>query len=466
MDKHAKEAAERRMLNALLSILCALVLLFGGLMTGYVSSFGKHYENATEFRDFAYSVFAADGDGRIEFSVENKKMTASKTVDSFADGEYKSDEYALIVDTRPMRTTYDDFSAFCTDKTDKNVKIDYADWRKLDEEQKKNYTFGMEYSGVAIDVAARKDEYTEFLVSDETDDAAKEQLQKLNVRVESGEIDEARYCEELYELYVKNYYPSLSAYEKFGNAPTLRTYYENIVDKEKPKSYLIVFENQLAAAFVNSNGVAVQIDGTYSEANGIAVDNAAPSAQARASVDRLMRAVFDSSTAMNAYVYVINLFTSLPWILIAFVMCAAAVAVTFWLTRAERSVAFHGKKSIGIGGACKIVGMFMFWSGALTFAAAAVMSQFISRSAVYSYSILCLSMIVAARSVAFCIAEGVRAHIKKKRGDDGGEFGAELDGKPDIAENSDGISASETDAFVAGTPIENIAEQKDLTSDE
>ena len=76
-DRYAKQAAERRMLNALACVLIALVLLFGGLLTGYVSSFGKHYAAATEFREFAYSVFASDGNG-VEFSIGGNKMSANK----------------------------------------------------------------------------------------------------------------------------------------------------------------------------------------------------------------------------------------------------------------------------------------------------------------------------------------------------------------------------------------------------
>lgn len=412
MDKYAKEAAERRMLNALLGILLALVLLFAGLMIGYVSSFGRHYDNASEFRKFAYSVFSVTGDNGVEFSVKKENMTASAVVDTFKSDEGAHGKYALIIDTRPAATTYDDFSAFCTDKS--GQKIDYSAWLELDEEQRKSYKFDIEYSGTALDVAAHKDEYTAFFDSDRASDAAKADLSALDERLASDKLTEAEYNNALYELYVKNYYPSLSSREKFGNAPTLRTYYRETINKQKPEEYLIVFEDRLSATFVTDKGVPVQIDGTFADANGIAVNKNMPEWQAKSNVDKLMHAVFDSATGMSVSVYFINIFTSLPWTLIAFVLCAAACAVTVKFTRTEKSIAYGGTRSIGIGGACKIVGMFMLGAGVITFVAAAVMSQFISRSAAFSYSLLCLTVVMAARTVAFCIAECVRAHRKKK----------------------------------------------------
>lgn len=433
-DRYAKEAAERRMLNALACVLIALVLLFGGLLTGYVSSFGKHYAAATDFREFAYSVFASDGNG-VEFSIGGNKMSANKQVEKLTDG----DGYALIIDTRPVRTTYDDFIAFCTDKS--GARIDYAAWLALDEEQRKNYAFGIEYSGKAIDVAARAESYEQYFDTESASEQAKAEFAQLKEQVNSNKITQVEYNNLLYELYVKRYYPSMSNFERYGNAPTVRTYYQKKTDEKKPKSFLIVFENQLAASFVTSDGVSVQIDGTFAEANGIAVNGEMPTAQARNNVDRLMRAVFDSATSLNAYVYVINIFTSLPWTLIAFAVCSVMLSVTVWLARTEKSVALHGTKSIGFGGACKIVGMFMLGAGVISFVAAAVMSQFISRGAAFSYSLLCLSAALGARTLAFCIAEGVRARRKKN--------GAAADAPTDErAETTDDkIAAQSADLF-------------------
>lgn len=362
-------------------------------------------------------------------------MSANKQVEKLTDG----DGYALIIDTRPVRTTYDDFIAFCTDKS--GARIDYAAWLALDEEQRKNYAFGIEYSGKAIDVAARAESYEQYFDTESASEQAKAEFAQLKEQVNSDKISQAEYNNLLYELYVKRYYPSMSNFERYGNAPTVRTYYQKKTDEKKPKSFLIIFENQLAASFVTSDGVSVQIDGTFAEANGIAVNGEMPTAQARNNVDRLMRAVFDSATSLNVYVYVINIFTSLPWTLIAFAVCSVMLSVTVWLARTEKSVALHGTKSIGFGGACKIVGMFMQGAGVITFVAAAVMSQFISRGAAFSYSLLCLSAALGARTLAFCIAEGVRARRKKN--------GAAADAPTDErAETTDDkIAAQSADLF-------------------
>ena len=227
-DRYAKEAAERRMLNALACVLIALVLLFGGLLTGYVSSFGKHYAAATDFREFAYSVFASDGNG-VEFSIGGNKMSANKQVEKLTDG----DGYALIIDTRPVRTTYDDFIAFCTDKS--GARIDYAAWLALDEEQRKNYAFGIEYSGKAIDVAARAESYEQYFDTESASEQAKAEFAQLKEQVNSNKITQVEYNNLLYELYVKRYYPSMSNFERYGNAPTVRTYYQKKTDEKKPK---------------------------------------------------------------------------------------------------------------------------------------------------------------------------------------------------------------------------------------
>ena len=76
-QKLTRQAARRRYLNVVLGILLTFILLFAGLFMGYTCSFGKHYGNSSQFREFVYSVFASgDKHKDIHISVKDGKLNA------------------------------------------------------------------------------------------------------------------------------------------------------------------------------------------------------------------------------------------------------------------------------------------------------------------------------------------------------------------------------------------------------
>ncbi|MDE6399017.1 MAG: hypothetical protein K2L51_06825, partial [Clostridiales bacterium] len=236
-DRYAREAAERRFLNLLLGFVLSIVLIFGGLAIGYRLSFGTHYAKASEFKEFAYAMFN-DAETFVSISADNGTLTAmppaAQTVNSLTDGEYSLNGYMLIIDTRRKDQTYAEFDAYYA-TNDGMRKIAYSEWLALSDDDRAEYpVFGIEYKPTAVDIQSRRGEYQAYFDGLETEDAqAYEKYAQLSAKLENDEIDIADYDCALYELYAATYYPSFAEYERYGNAPTLKTYYLNTVKTEK-----------------------------------------------------------------------------------------------------------------------------------------------------------------------------------------------------------------------------------------
>lgn len=139
-DRYGKEAASRSFFNVVLSLFLTIILLSGGLAAGFSASFGKHYKEADDFREFVYGIFAVDGDSRINLKIQNGKLSADipegVRINSFLnENDNAFGGYKLIVDTTPADTSFDDFTLICKDAN--GVEISYEDYRKLPETGKK-----------------------------------------------------------------------------------------------------------------------------------------------------------------------------------------------------------------------------------------------------------------------------------------------------------------------------------------
>ncbi len=440
-NKYAKEADNRRALNLLLSAVLSIVLIFCGLLLGYTASFDAHYGGAAEFRQFVYSAFAEEG-SRIPVKIKNGVFEADLPsgldhIDSYVTGDYVYKDHKLIVDPRDVSMTFDDFSAYCVKNDGKNEKISYDEWRGLDKSERGNYSFGIDYSGVTLDTLVKLNDYEDWLdiVSRvPTDDEPNEHYDKTIAqayataleKLASGGIDERHYANVVYAQYVQTYYPDMSRIESFGAAPTIKTYYMRTVNNDKTRKYFILLEDMCAVSFVGANGVKLYFDGGYSDVD-VEITSDMSRANAEKQVDKLIDGVFSGETSTNAAVYLMNVVMLFPWLLIAFIFCAFLIMLLCKLLKLD----YRPK----MGGACKIVGSFLFISGVVAFLLAIILSYVCVRAEAYMYTAIGFGAAVLARSIVFVIIEFIKTRRNGTNGDTDGGDQASAD--PDVFELAD-----------------------------
>lgn len=409
-NRYAREAAERRFLNLLLALVLSIVLIFGGLATGYRLSFGAHYKKASEFKEFAYAAFAGDAQSSVPLSVDDGILSTpqpAQTVNSFANGEYSLNGYMLIIDARPRSQTYAEFEAYCREK-DGERKIAYSEWLELSETDREQYpTFGIEYKPTSVDISSRRGEYESYFESIKTaDEKTYEKYAELSEKTQTGELGKTDYECALYELYIAAYYPSLAEYESYGNAPTLKTYYLNTVKTAECAKYLIMFRDEMYASFFTDGGISVRLDGKYGIAYSCSITPDTSRARARDLFDGLISSVFERGLSLDTTIYMINVLMALPWILIAFVACALLLSVALRFAKHDCS---------GFIDSCKTVGAFLFVSGVTAFVFGWVISYFAAREMSFQLTILVYAIVFAVRTVVYAITEIVRCRKNNAR---------------------------------------------------
>ncbi len=225
----AEESRRRGLWQGILSFLLGLALFFCGLTAGSAASFSPLYKKAGSFREFLYK--AADNavttevkDGKARASIRGENDAAIDTFANDADAAvYSLNGYNLIIDTRDEATTYNDFTLTYVLN---GKEYSAEEWRSLSEKEKKIYSVKVNYSSSALVLTKEKAEgYAAWILGAECDDkAAKEKCRAL--LNDAGELPEKNY-NAAYELYVSAYYSDLSKIERYGKAPTMRSYYMN-----------------------------------------------------------------------------------------------------------------------------------------------------------------------------------------------------------------------------------------------
>lgn len=370
-DKYIEEAPGRNFGNAVLAIVFAYIILCTGFFTGYVASFKTHYDNSEEFRSF---LSASLGDA--ELKMEDGKLSSPKYVNDFLDLESgeKLQGYGLIIDTRPAAETFDDFSVLCYDA--KENEITYEEYLALPESQKSGYTPRLLYSGKTLDVTVRQDEYKNYLNGSE---AGRSALSELDSKKNSGQITETEYANGVYTEYIKAYFPSIAGAERYGQAPTLRTYYLGMVVSGFSDSFIMILDDLCVGAFKTDSGIEVEFEGYFSGIPDGAVDN----------LDKFINDAFAASSGYNFLLYFLNMLKFVPVALVAFLIIAL---LTFIICRYKVPAL-----KTGYIGSLKIVCSYLFMSSVITFIASVALSFFNNKLTVYLTTMILFVLIVVFR---------------------------------------------------------------------
>lgn len=372
-------------MNCVLGFVLTLVFIFCGVLAANTVSFYTHYGNATEYKSFLQN--AADN---LQLSVEDGNVYTEQVVNtslSESDAKvYGSNGYTLIVDTRSS-FALDDFEAYCILKNGEQ-EITYNEYLALPNEQKSDYDFKLRYTPNELTLT---DElvsgYENYLSAHEDESVKKQYAELVSVKNDLSADD---YALKVYTLYIQTYYPDISAYERAGDVPLLRSYYyRNYLNSNDIRKSTFVFADVLFGFFDTDGGLSVTFYGSYTSAESgvLSADK----------VDGFIKDVFRSSVSTSANIYLMNTCKYIP--LIAFIpfVLALLMKLFFVIKKNEQ----QKKLSLCI----KIECSYLAVSSLLTALAVFVCGFFVSSNTLNVLPLIIYGGVLAVRTIVFLVTE-------------------------------------------------------------
>ena len=397
-QKLTRQAARRRYLNVVLGILLTFILLFAGLFMGYTCSFGKHYGNSSQFREFVYSVFASgDKHKDIHISVKDGKLNAdipsADYITPYAEHGYNKNGYVLVVDTRPVNT-FDDFYV-TAEHPDGNI-ISYERYEEMSADAKKSYSLKINYSGNTVNVNENREAYTEFLSSEKCPADAKTAYEELNRDYDSGKLTDSEYADGIYIQYVKGRYPELPA-DRFGDAPTVRAGEVENAMKDGKKA-LLLFDNICIVTFCTDDGIWVDFDGYFrSVADRVFTSDGGDN---RAGADDFISEAFATGGGADFVIYFLNILRMIPLFIMVYAILSLASFAVLKLCKSEYGTIV---KSL------KIVGSFLLFTALLSFFMSITVSFFTARDLAFTITIITFNVIWGIRTLIMIVYEIIKS---------------------------------------------------------
>ncbi len=387
----AKKNENKTPLNAIVSIVCALLLIAFAVALGRNLSFRAFYGGADDFRDFALSALSAD----INIRVENGRLKSDALVNSFENAEdekYRKNGYDIIVDSRETERLYDDFTMICRSPREGLGEIAYEKYLTLPSEQKKEYTsFRIKYSGRPLDISLGQEEYKSYLekVADEGNDLYNKDIAKTYSELNASD---AGYEADIYELYILAYYPTAENAEKTSPAPTIHGYYTDIMSHDQNGNYIVLLSEICYVSFT-SRGVNDIFLGNYSLTPNI------NSFENEADTDEFIKGIFASTEVLNYYISFLKTFDFTP----LFALLIALGALSLILLKLHKRA--HPKSKRTFGGCMQIIASFGIISGAVAALSAFIMSFLVSQITIFSFTMTLFILTLTVRSALFIYAD-------------------------------------------------------------
>ena len=276
----------------------------------------------------------------VTVEVKNGKATASVNgknnvpIDTFTNESdaavYAMDGYNLIIDTRDEATTYNNFTLTYV-QNGKEYSVD--EWRKLDEAEKGNYSIKVTYSSDALELTEETmTACVEWILGDDcSDEEAKERCRAL--LDDTGKLPQENY-NKAFEVYVSAYYSDLSRIERYGKAPTMRSYYLNtyLATDEKGNlqydNFVVILQNIYFCYFTTDSGVAVSTTGYFKDVADITADSPE-------TIDALFASMHTASSDIISVNYFIYLMRVAMYALIVWLIIALLVSLCGWIGQCE-----------------------------------------------------------------------------------------------------------------------------------
>ena len=386
-DKISKQAVKRGYTNFMLGLFLALIFLFCGVLAADLLPFHTHYKNSSEFSSFARNAIAGGG---LNLELNDGKISANRIVDTFQSGEdaavYRLNGYELVVDVRPS-DAYDDFEPYFISNDGKEQEITWDEYGALSDAAKRNFDFKIRYTS------------KELILTDELTAEHEAYLKSINseafskLQEKQGELTRGEYKKQAYRLYVKAYYPDISAYESTGDAPLLRNYYYHNYVNGKAEKYLFIFDDTCVGSFKTDAGLKVSFYGFYKNfPDGKTFETASDA-------DAFIVNAFKATSSFSVYVYFMNTVKLLPFIVL---MPVALALLTFCVLRIMKS-----NFGVNFGGSLKIVGSYMFVGSLISAFITFICGYFAPRNSLMIAALLTFFLILFVRTAVFLITERI-----------------------------------------------------------
>lgn len=388
-DKISKQAVKRGYTNLLLGAVFTLVFLFCGLIAADLLPFPSHYKNASDFSGFVRNAVA---DGQLGIKVSGGELTAERVADTFlkdADAaRYAVNGYGLVVDTRPA-DAFDDFEAYYISNDGKEQTITLAEYESLSDVAKRNFEFKIRYTAKELVLTdALCAEHEAYLTGINSESF-------LKLRDKKGELSADEYRKQVYNLYVKAYYPDLSAYESTGGAPLLRNYYFHNYVNGGVKKYLFIFDDSLVGSFETDGGMAVSFYGFYKhfpDGKTFLTEDEA---------DGFILQSFSATASFSSYIYLMNMLRLLPFIALMPLLLAVIAYCTLRILKSPL-----GRS---LGGSMKIIGSYLFVGSLISAVVTFICGYFVPRDKLIIAALIIFFLILLIRTAVLLIIEGVAA---------------------------------------------------------
>ena len=397
----AKEAGDRKFWNSVLSFVLFVLIFWLTLSVGYYFVLPFHLDKCTQFKSFMANAVEICG---LSLEVSGGRISGNdgNVIDTYvnaSDSRYKHNGYNLIVDTRECKTAYNDFKAYCKEKnSDKTIL--YEEYLALSEADKKNYLFVLEYTERSLELTDELVAKCETYLNSLEEGKIYEQYSALD-KCTLGKIE---YANSVYELYVQGYYPDLSSREKFGKAPTMRSYYigEYLAFTEtgadKYEDYLIVLDEMVMVSFRTDRGLRFSAAGYTGDFDLSVTDGE--------SATRFVKEFFHSQWNVifqNYSIYV--LVQAIPVLLMAWLVSAVLMSATAWILKQDEK---------RFGYMLKISGSFIFLSTVIACIICAVLNFFTARAYVFYSGMIITAGLLVLRSAVWVVAEVIKGRRLKK----------------------------------------------------
>lgn len=324
-DKQTHEAYRRSLLNGLGCYILSLAILLVTLLCGYTASMPSRYKYATTYREAIYDALCRDNN---KVTIDDEKISVCKSSgEAVVVNTFTSENSGcnVIVDTREIKNVFTVFEIVYVGKDDETVT--YEEYLTLPEEERATLSFTVKYTDTPIEFT---DEllsgYETFLESAE-DETVKTNYADLTERKTSLEKEE--YAVALYELYVTAYYPKdVLSLDLYAFAPTLRTYYDDLVGKNRQKSFFVIYNDLIYARFYGegNDDVCYTASTSPSRLKNRAM-NLTDNEESEAFVDGLYKNAFNASSTTIAIEYAFNLIRLSSFIIIG----SLVLALICWL---------------------------------------------------------------------------------------------------------------------------------------
>lgn len=400
----ASESKSRSLWHGLLSFLLGVLLLFGGLTAGNAASFPSLYKQSGEFREFLYS--ATDNaitlemkDGKAMATISGKKDVAIDTFTNELDAtKYAKNGYNLIIDTRDEATTYNDFTLIYILN---GKEYSAEDWHNISDSEKKNYSVKVNYSSTALTLTEENtSRYVSWILGEEcTNNSAKESCRAL--LDDTGKLPKENY-NAAYELYVSTYCSDLSKIERYGKAPTMRSYYMNTylaTDADgnlKHDNFVVILQNIYFCYFTTDSGTSVNTTGYFKDVADISV-------RSHETVDKLFLSMHNASAKIDFVNYFLYLVRVAMLAMITWLATALLISICGWIGKCQLL------KEYGL--AFKSYSTFWLFSGVVAALSAFAGSFFLSKTACFWVS----AGIFIGFTLIRVIEQNVYVFIKYKR---------------------------------------------------